>query len=237
MERLSKFLTQCGIASRRKSEEIINDGRVKVNNISILEPYCKILPEIDIVSVDNNIINKNNFNLYIALYKPVKYLSDLNYNDDRDIARSLIKIDAYLFPVGRLDFASEGLMIFTNNVEFANKIMHPKYGIEKEYLVKLKGSLADTDIKNINKGLFIHGSLYRVSRINHYISTLKNNWYRITVNEGKNRMIRKIGDIINHQVLKLKRIRIGNIRLGNMKPGEYRFLEKNEIEEILYIPK
>jgi 23S rRNA pseudouridine2605 synthase len=171
------------------------------------------------------------------LYKPVKYLSDLNYNDDRDIARSLIKINAYLFPVGRLDFASEGLIIFTNDGEFANKIMHPKYGVEKEYLVKLKGSLVDTDIKKIKKGFFIHGSLYKVNTINHYKSTLNNNWYRITVNEGKNRMIRKIGDTINHQVLKLKRIRIGNIRLGNMKPGEYRFLEKNEIEDILHTPK
>ncbi|MCX5798135.1 MAG: pseudouridine synthase, partial [Proteobacteria bacterium] len=84
---------------------------------------------------------------------------------------------------------------------------------------------------------FIHGSLYKVNTINHYKSTLNNNWYRITVNEGKNRMIRKIGDTINHQVLKLKRIRIGKIRLGNMKPGEYRFLEKNEIEDILHIQK
>ncbi len=229
MERLSKFLTQCGIASRRKSEEIINKGRVKVNNISILEPYYKILPEIDIISLDNNIINKNIINLYIALYKPVKYLSDLNYNDDRDIARSLIKIDAYLFPVGRLDFASEGLMIFTNDGEFANKIMHPKYGVEKEYFVKFKGKLDEDDFIKIKKGLLIDGVLCRIKAINFLKSSITNNWYRIIISEGRNRIIRKIGEYIDHHVLKLKRVRIGNIKLGDLEPGQYRYLTESEI--------
>lgn len=227
--RLSKFITLCGISSRRKSEDLIRSGIVKVNNVIIFEPQFKVLPEIDIVTVYDNRVNQISSKIYVALNKPVKYLSDLSYNDDRSIARSLINIDAYLFPVGRLDYYSEGLMVFTNDGDFAYKTMHPKYEVEKEYQVKFKGILSSEDIKRIKKGLLINGYIYKINKITLFKESFKNSWYRVTVNEGKNRMIRIIGDQINHKVIKLKRVRIGNIKLGNLNPGEYRFLRKEDI--------
>ena len=229
--RLSVFLSRAGISSRRKAEEIISAGRVKVNNIEVLEPQHKVVPEEDIVTLDNNRVNQAKVNLYIALYKPTRVLSDLKYDDDRDIARNLIDVKGYLYPVGRLDYHSEGLMIFTNDGEFANHVSHPRFQIEKEYLVKFKGALDPDELKQMKRGVHIDGVLYKVDSVSFVKTSLQNSWYRIIMREGKNRMIRKIGEALGRHVLKLKRIRIGNIRLGNLKPGEYRYLEEYEVRE------
>jgi len=227
--RLSVFLSRAGISSRRKAEEIILSGRVKVNDIIVLEPQHKVEPEIDIIRYDNHVINEAKVKLYIALYKPTKVLSDLKYDDDRDIARNLIDVKGYLYPVGRLDYHSEGLMIFTNDGEFANRVSHPRFQIEKEYLVKFKGALDQQELKQMKRGILIEGTVYKVDSVSFVKTSLQNSWYRIIMREGKNRMIRKIGEALGRHVLKLKRIRIGNIRLGSLKPGEYRHLEEYEV--------
>ncbi len=232
-ERLSKFLSNSGIASRRKCDNIIKSGRVKVNNIIILEPFYKVLPDTDKVTIDNHIVKPLLKTIYLALYKPLNIISDLVSEKSRHNARSLISIKTYLFPVGRLDYNSEGLILFTNDGNFANKIMHPKYGIEKEYLVKFKGVITDELLLKVRKGLLIEGSEYRVKSIIFIKTSFFNSWYRIILDEGKNRMIRKIGIKIKHPVLKLKRIRIGPVRLGNLKPGEYRAL--TDIEKNLFL--
>jgi 23S rRNA pseudouridine2605 synthase len=175
------------------------------------------------------------------------------------MARELIKVDAKLFPVGRLDYHSEGLMIFTNDGDFANSVMHPRYGIEKEYLVKIKSSFDKKEIQRMKEGIVIDGEVYKIEGIHFIRTALKNaarerkngitkniqpkrfikkadriesesinTWYSIIINEGKNRMIRKIGDAMNHPVLKLKRIRIGKLELGDLQPGKYRYFEKRE---------
>jgi len=130
--------------------------------------------------------------------------------------------------VGRLDYHSEGLMIFTNDGDFAHIIMHPRYGIEKEYLVKCKGILTKNEMELVKKGITIDSELYKVDEIRSTGAAQKNAWYRVVVSEGKNRMIRKIGEAVGHPVLKLKRDRIGKLRIGNLKPGEYRYFERNE---------
>ena len=229
--RLSVFLSRAGISSRRKAEEIIAAGKVKVNDNIVLEPQFKVTPERDIVTFDNYTVNQTKVKLYIALYKPTKVLSDLKYDDDRDIARSLIDVPGYLYPVGRLDYHSEGLMIFTNDGEFANRVTHPKFEIEKEYLVKFKGALNQQDLKQMKHGVLIDGVVYKVDSVSFVKTSLQNSWYRIIMREGKNRMIRKIGEALGRHVLKLKRMRIGNIRLGNLKPGEYRYLEEYEVRD------
>jgi 23S rRNA pseudouridine2605 synthase len=229
-ERLSKFIEHCGVASRRKAEEIIASGRVSVNNVIVREPQHRIDEDRDAVKVDNVLVRKSGVSLYIALYKPVKYLSDLNFKDDRPLARNLIKIDTYLFPVGRLDYHSEGLMIFTNDGEFANRMAHPRFEVEKEYLVKFKGPLDQNTLKQMKRGVLVDGSLYKVEGISYVKTSLQNSWYKIIVKEGKNRMIRKIGEVLGHPVLKLKRMRIGSIALGDLKPGEYRYLEDHEVK-------
>jgi 23S rRNA pseudouridine2605 synthase len=232
-ERLSKFLSNSGIAARRKCDIIIVAGRVKVNNITVIEPFYKVLPETDKVTVDNCIVKPLSKSIYLALYKPVNIISDLVSSKDRQNARSLISIKTYLFPVGRLDYNSEGLILFTNDGDFANKIMHPKYGIEKEYLVKFKGIISDDLLHKVQTGLLIEGSIYKIKSISFIKTSLHNSWYRIILDEGKNRMIRKIGSKIKHPVLKLKRIRIGTVRLDNLKPGEYRSLTNKEINYLL----
>jgi 23S rRNA pseudouridine2605 synthase len=232
-ERLSKYLSNSGIASRRKCDDIIKSGRVKVNDITVLEPFYRVLPNKDNVTVDNRTLNTNNNPLYIALYKPVQYLSDLVSEKNRKVTRTLIPIKTYLFPIGRLDYNSEGLMLFTNDGDFANRIMHPRYGVEKEYLAKFKGIISDDLLYEIRKGLLIENSLYRVDSIKFINLSFSNSWYNIILKEGKNRMIRKIGRKIKHPVLKLKRIRIGPVKLGNLKPGEFRLLTDKERNTLL----
>jgi len=228
-KRLSVYLSQNGISSRRKADEIIISGRIKVNNNIILEPYFKIDITKDKVTIDNHEIIPIKSKLYFALYKPVKYLSDLNYNDDRRLARHLIDTDAYIYPVGRLDYDSEGLMIFTNDGDLANIIMHPKYMIEKEYIVDVKGTLTKEDLEKVKKGQMIEQVTYKFSNIFLIKSTKHYSSYRVTLNDGKNRVIRKLCQMIGHDVLRLKRIRIGHIHLGKLKPGEYRKLKPQEI--------
>ncbi len=226
-ERLSKFIARSGFASRRKAEQIVRSGRVAVNGVIVKDPHRRILPGSDAVSVDNEQIGTGGAakkRYYVALYKPTGYLSDLADPRGRRLARQLIDLEAHLFPVGRLDYNSEGLMLFTNDGEFANSIMHPRYEVEKEYLVKLSGSLTKEELLRMTTGIPVEGQVYRVRSIVPFRQTPKNAWYRVTVVEGRNRMIRKMADAVHHPVLKLKRVRINGITLGAMRPGEYRLI-------------
>ena len=232
-ERLSKFLSSAGIASRRKCDTIIKSGRVKVNNCIILEPFYKVLPHIDTVTIDNYKVIHSSQLIYFALNKPINYISDLVHERDRQDARSLIPVKTYLFPVGRLDYNSEGLILFTNDGNFAHKVTHPKFGVEKEYLVKFKGIIEDHLLVRVQKGFSIEESLHKIKKISFIKTSQSNSWYNIILDVGKNRMIRKIGFSIQHPVLKLKRIRIGPVSLGSLKPGEYRSLSKKERDYFL----
>ena len=229
MERLSKYLARFSAFSRRRSEELIRAARVRVNDIIVLDPQHKVIPAVDVVVLDNHVIDTRITYINIALYKPVGYISDLIDVRKRRVARELIDIEAKIFPVGRLDYNSEGLIIFTNDGDFANRVMHPRYGVEKEYFVKFKGVLNGNEILRMKRGVRVEGDMYKVKSIEYAGSSIKNTWYRVIIDEGKNRMIRRIGDAINHPVLKLKRVRIGNLVLGGLKPGEYRFFDKKEL--------
>jgi len=227
--RLSKYLARNGAASRRKSEEFVRSGRVKVNGIVVLKPQHRVVPGIDTVVLDGRILSSNIKHINIALYKPVGYISDLADPRKRRVARELVDLDEKIFPVGRLDYNSEGLMIFTNDGDFANRVMHPRYCVEKEYLVKFKGVLGRDAVMRMQKGIDIEGDVYKVKSIVYAGLSIKNTWYSVIVDEGKNRMIRKIGNAVNHPVLKLKRVRVGNLRLGDLRPGEYRLFNKKEL--------
>ncbi len=227
--RLSKYLARNGAASRRRSEELVRSGRVKVNGITVLEPQHTVVPGVDTVVLDGRLLSSNIKHINIALYKPIGYISDMADPRGRKIARELVDLDEKIFPVGRLDYNSEGLMIFTNDGDFANRVMHPRYCVEKEYLVKFKGILGRDEMLRMQKGIGIEGDVYKVKSIVYAGLSIKNTWYSVIVDEGKNRMIRKIGNAVNHPVLKLKRVRVGNLRLGNLRPGEYRLFNKKEL--------
>ncbi len=227
--RLSKFLAYAGVASRRKADDSITSGRVKVNNIKVLEPFTRVIPYKDVVTLDNKKIEYQIKPKYIALFKPVGYLSDLADKQNRKLARTLLNDEERLFPIGRLDYQSEGLMLFTNDGAFAQRVMHPRYEVEKEYLVKLKGKLEPESIRKATEGVFVEGVRYAFDEIKLAREEKENSWYRITLHEGKNRMIRKLAEALSHPVIKLRRVRIGPIHLGRLMPGEHRPLTSREI--------
>ncbi len=228
MESLIKFLARAGPFPRRQAEALIHEGRIRVNDALARSPSLQVGPQ-DRVVIDGRPLSAEAIKVYIALNKPDGYISDLKDARGRKLARDLIKHDLRLFPVGRLDYHSEGLMIFTNDGDLANHIMHPRYNVTKEYLVKFKGLLPREAVTRMKKGIFIEGEIYQAEAVRLVKKAPANVWYSMVVNEGKNRMIRKMGAALGHPVLRLRRIRIGKLRLEDLKPGEYRHVEKNEI--------
>jgi 23S rRNA pseudouridine2605 synthase len=231
--RLSKFLAHAGVSSRRKADEIIRSGRVIVNNTVTLDPFAPVLPHKDVVTVDNKIIKYQVTYKYIALYKPPGYLSDLRDDRDRKLARALLNDKERLYPVGRLDYQSEGLMLFTNDGAFAQRVMHPRFEVEKEYLVKIKGKLDAQESQKLVSGVMVEGERYSFDAIRPMQVERQNAWYRVIIHEGKNRIIRRAMEAIYHPVLKLRRVRIGSVLLGSMEPGEHRYLSSREIKFFL----
>ncbi|MBP1731910.1 MAG: ribosomal large subunit pseudouridine synthase [Deltaproteobacteria bacterium] len=231
--RLSKFLAQCGVASRRKADELIKSGSVYVNNIRIVDAYHQVNPHKDVVICQNVTLSLPRNFLYLALHKPPGYMSDLKDARGRPLAVSLIDSETRLFPVGRLDFQSEGLMLFTSDGAFANKIMHPRYSVEKEYLVKVKGKLSAAELAHALKGVTVDAEHYSVDTIELAKTEAANCWYRVTVHEGKKHLVRKLAEGLGHPVLRLIRVRIGIVRIGTLKRGAHRRLTRSEVEYFL----
>jgi 23S rRNA pseudouridine2605 synthase len=228
-ERLSKFLSRTGTASRRKSEQLIVAGRIMVNGLLITEPSYQVIAGQDTVSFDGSVVSIPRHLVYVALYKPAGYLSDLADPRGRKLARTLIDIDTPLFPVGRLDYNSEGLILFTNDGAFANCTMHPRYQTEKEYLVKVSRRLSQEERDRMISGIRIEGDMLKVKSVVAYKYTHRNSWYRIVLTEGKNRMIRKMAESLRHPVLKLRRLRIGGITLTGLQPGQFRHFDPRDV--------
>lgn len=231
--RLQAFMAKCGVASRRGSEELIAQGRVMVNNKTVREMGVKI-EESDIVQVDGEIIELSGKLYYIALNKPKGYVCT-NYDPNEDkYARDLIAMrdNNLLFNVGRLDKESNGLILFTNDGEFANAMMHPRYEVEKEYLVKLNRPIEFDDLNKALDGIYIDlPTPYKIRRYDLVPRT--KTYIKVTLTEGKNREIRKIFNYLDYDVKSLTRIRIGCVELGDLEVGEWRNLKKEEIDGLL----
>jgi 23S rRNA pseudouridine2605 synthase len=233
LQRLSKYLSASGVASRRKADAMIKSGDVKVNNIVVVDPWHQVDSKKDAVTIDNNKITIVNRKLYIALNKPKGYLSDLSPGDGRKLARELIRVKERIYPVGRLDFNSEGLLLFSNDGDFVNRATHPRYGNNREYLVKFQGVLRDEDLVKAREGILENGDLLTVRSMDVVGRTKANTWCRMVLGEGRYREIRRIGEVLGHAVLKLRRVRVGPVMLGALKPGQYRHLETWEIGAML----
>ena len=231
--RLQAYMAKCGAGSRRSSELLIKEGRVMVNNKVVREMGYKV-NEDDIVQVDTVTIEPAENVYYIALNKPRGYVCT-NYDPNETLyARDLIGIrdNRLLFNVGRLDRDSNGLILFTNDGNFANSIMHPKFEIEKEYLVHLDRKVDIEDLKQAIQGLYI--DMDKPYRIKSYeFVPRRKDYIKVILIEGKNREIRKIFSFLGYEVKGLTRIRIGCIELGNLESGEFRNLSKKEIEGLL----
>ena len=236
IERLQKYLAGAGIASRRKCEELILQRQVRVNNSVVTKLGTKVDPQKDIVEVKGKLVKYKEIKQYsyILLNKPKGYLTSLSDPFGRPIVLDLLKdIKERVYPVGRLDFNSEGLLILTNDGELAYTLTHPAKDVEKVYIVKVKGIPSSEKLKILSKGVTLKSN-YKISPCNIYLLKITNGnaILKIKIREGKKRQIRKMGEYIGHFVLKLRRTQLGPISLKGVKPGEYRYLNKEEIKSL-----
>lgn len=231
-ERLQKYMAACGIASRRKCEEIILQARVKVNGKIVNELGAKIDEEKDLVTLDGKLIKKEKNKVYIALNKPKGYVSTVKDERGRKTILDLVDVTERIYPIGRLDYDTSGLILLTNDGDIYNKIIHPKQEKNKIYIALIKGIPTENDIKKIWKGINIDGYVTAPAKFK-IVKKFKDYCeVEIIIHEGRNRQIRKMCDFINHQVLELKRLQIGDIKLGNLPLGKWRYLNTKEIQNI-----
>lgn len=231
-ERLQKFMASCGVASRRKCEEIILARKVKVNGILVDEVGTKVNPLKDIVEYEGKIISKEENKVYIMLNKPEGYISSVKDEKGRDTILDIVKVKERVYPIGRLDYDSSGLLLLTNDGEIYNKIIHPRVELMKRYIAVVEGEVTGMDIKKIEIGIDIGGYITAPAKIQVISYDMGISTIEIGIHEGKNRQIRKMCAALNHEVLSLKRISIGEIKLGYLKRGEYRNLNEDELNYI-----
>lgn len=234
-ERLQKYLANQGIAARRKCEEFILDGRVKVNGKVVTELGTKINPEIDKIEFDGKEVEKVEKKVYILLNKPIGYVTTAKDQFDRPTVLDLVKVKEKVLPVGRLDMYTSGAIILTNDGEFINKVTHPKNEIEKTYTVTVKGIVTDEDVEKLRNGVQIEDytsgkAKVKILRID---EEKKISRLAITIHEGKNREVRKMCEAIDKKVLALHRRSVAGLDVKNMQIGTWRYLNSREVEEIL----
>lgn len=226
--RLQKYLSAAGVCSRRKGEELIRAGRVSVNGVVITELGTKVDPDTDFVEADGEAIHLNQNLIYIALHKPANYVTSCLQKEEK-IVLDLVDVAERLYPVGRLDKDSTGLLLLTNDGRLHHKLSHPSFDHEKEYEISVQKPIPDGALQHMSRGLPMMGTKTRPARIKR-VSARR---FRIILQEGKNRQIRRMVRKVGNQVVRLKRIRIANIQLGKLSEGSWRYLTKNEIKRLL----
>lgn len=237
-ERLQKFIANQGICSRRKAEEYITSGRIKVNGNVIMELGTKIDPNKDVVEVDgkkiSNIAGKK---VYILLNKPIGYVTTTRDQFNRNTVLDLVNVKEKVLPVGRLDMYTSGAIILSNDGDFIYKITHPKYEVEKTYNVTLKGQVTDEEIEQLRNGVQIENYVTGKAKVKILRIDKEKDLSRVEliIHEGKNREVRKMCEAIGRKVLALHRTKIGNISVKDLRLGTWRYLKPNEIKSLLDI--
>ena len=230
--RLQKFMAACGVASRRKCEEIIADGKVFVNGEKVITPGTNVDPEIDKVEVSGQILSIEK-KYYFLFNKPSNVLCTSGDSRGRITVIDYFKnIDARLFTVGRLDYRTSGLIIVTNDGDFANHISHPKHEKEKEYTVRISSFLTDSDITKLECGVYVDGHRTSPAKVMLDSRGEKSSAFNITIHEGRNRQIRKMVEDLGHKTSFLRRVRISDITINDLKEGEFRVLTEKEIKSL-----
>ncbi|MGF9966727.1 23S rRNA pseudouridine(2605) synthase RluB [Bacillus rhizoplanae] len=233
MERLQKVIAQAGIASRRKAEELIQQGKVKVNGKVVTELGTKVSAQ-DKVEV-NNIPLEKETPAYFLLYKPTGVISSVTDDKGRKVVTDFFpEIPQRLFPIGRLDYDTSGLILMTNDGDFANILMHPKYKVEKTYVAKVKGQLTGEKIRMLEKGVMLEEGKTAPAHVK-ILSWDKRKEIAIvqlTIHEGRNRQVRRMFEAVGCKVMKLKRERYGFLELGNLRPGDARELSPHEVKQL-----
>lgn len=234
--RLQKYMAECGVASRRKCEEIILSGEVYVNGESVQELGTKIDPEKDEVIYKGKKLSVPNNKVYILLNKPIGYVTTASDQFHRDTVLDLVKVKERIVPVGRLDMYTSGALILTNDGEFVNIITHPSHEIEKTYTVTVIGIVTKEEVQKLEEGVVIDGEYTtKPAKVKILRTDTETNRSRleIKIHEGKNRQVRKMCEAINKKVVALHRTKIGNIQVKDLKIGTWRYLTNKEIENLL----
>ena len=231
MMRLQKYLASCGVASRRAAEGIIAAGRVTVNGVVITEMGTSVEEYEDEVAVDGRIVFPEERKVYILLSKPKGYVTTVTDPQGRPTVIDLIDAPERIFPVGRLDFNTEGLLILTNDGEFANHLMHPKYECEKTYFARLEKPLDDESIDKLRKGVYIAEEDFTTSPA--VIIRKDENKFSVKIREGKKRQVRRMFEAVGGKVLYLRRTAIGELRDTKLEKGKWRYLTDEEVKYLM----
>ena len=230
-ERLQKYLAECGIASRRKCEEYIIQGKVQVNGKTITELGVKVNPEKDKITFEGKNVKQEERKVYILLNKPIGYVTTSDEQFGRDKVLDLVKVRERVVPVGRLDMYTSGALILTNDGDFVYKVTHPKHEIRKTYTVTVKGIIKNEEVEQLRKGVKIDDYTTRPAKIKILKTDQEKDISRleIIIHEGKNRQVRKMCEAVGRKVLALHRTKIGNIGVKDLPLGKWRYLKTEEI--------
>lgn len=231
-ERLQKIISRAGIASRRKAEELITAGRVKVNDMAVKELGAKADPQRDEIRVDGALISVALEPVYVMLNKPEGYVTTVSDPEGRPTVMNLVKkIRTRVYPVGRLDFATSGLLLLTSDGELTRFLTHPSSHVPKTYEVKVKGRIPPEAIRALREGPKIDKKPLKPAEVRFlkFSRTGQHSWLIMTIHEGRTRQIRRMCEAVGADVMKLKRVEIGPIKLGDLPPGDFRWLSDKEI--------
>ena len=231
--RLNKFLSSCGIASRRKCDEIILSGAVTVNGKVAKELGITVNEKKDKVFYEGKQLFLPSSFVYIKLNKPKGYTCSAKDEKGRKTIYDLVKTEERLFSIGRLDYETEGLIILTNDGDFANKVAHPKYSIEKEYYVTIEGQIKESELAVLRKGVVVDGQRMPSARVEFLSSDEKYTKLSVVIDEGMNRQVRRMFEAIGKSIRLLKRVRIGKVKLGGVKRGDFRDLTDEELNSLV----
>lgn len=228
--RINKYIAQAGVASRRKADELIANGNVKVNGLTLKEPGYDVVTG-DVVEVNGRKIEAEEKKVYFLLHKPVGYITSVSDDRDRPTVMDLMQdVDARIFPVGRLDYNTSGMLILTNDGDFAYRLSHPKHEMPKTYRAVVAGVLSKEKCAKLSEGVDIGGFVTSKAKVEVVKGHPRSTVVDITIHEGKNRQVRKMFKAVGNNVQELQRIAIGDIRLGRLAEGHYRKLTKDEVE-------
>ncbi len=228
--RLQKYIADCGVTSRRKAEELIAQGEVLVNGMIVTEQGVKVDPQEDTVEVSGKMIDLLTVDhLYIVMNKPRGYMTTVNDPEGRKTVMDLVPISTRVFPVGRLDYLSEGLLLFTNDGDLANKIMHPRFSVTKTYEVKVFGKVNTILLKRLREGVQDNGDFLKPKSVRVVEQLPNKTWLEFRLDEGKNREIRRICEACGLTIDKLKRVAIGNLAIDELKPGSWEYMTKADL--------
>jgi len=227
--RLQKAIADSGLASRRKAEELIAAGRVVVNGRVVTELGTKVDPTRDHIKVDGRHLKPMPPQTFLIVNKPRGFVSSLSDPEGRPTITNLLRgVTMRVFPVGRLDFDSEGLLLLTNDGQIAHTLLHPRYHVQKTYLIKVKGVLTDEDIASLERGVKLEDGLTAPAQVKKVRKAEANSWLEITIHEGRKHQVKRMLEVVGHPVLRLTRVRFGPLALGDLAPGEFRFLTDRE---------